>query len=134
MALQPYSGPGLPVWDCVIITFSQRWIVSPAPNSRPGGTGLRMYDPRKQALGTHFSRLLRHVWVIVGLVFNPGHHTGVIINYKRNMDEVKLCSKVRPQGTLAEWVSFPPTQQATTRYRIRILNCNWVASGDKRIY
>jgi hypothetical protein len=31
-----------------------------------------------QALGTHFSRLLRHAWVTVGLFFNPGHHTGRI--------------------------------------------------------
>jgi hypothetical protein len=29
-----------------------------------------------QALGTHFSRLLRHAWVTVGLFFNPSHHTG----------------------------------------------------------
>jgi hypothetical protein len=29
-----------------------------------------------QTLGTHFSRLLRHAWVTVGLFFNPGHHTG----------------------------------------------------------
>jgi hypothetical protein len=29
-----------------------------------------------EALGTHFSRLLRHAWVTVGLFFNPGHHTG----------------------------------------------------------
>jgi hypothetical protein len=29
-----------------------------------------------QALGTHFSRLLRHAWVTVGLSFNRGHHMG----------------------------------------------------------
>jgi hypothetical protein len=29
-----------------------------------------------QALGTHFSHLLQHAWVTVGLLFNPGHHTG----------------------------------------------------------
>jgi hypothetical protein len=29
-----------------------------------------------QTLGTHFSRLLRHARVTVGLFFNPGHHTG----------------------------------------------------------
>ena len=32
-----------------------------------------------QALGTHFSRLLRHAWATVGLFFNPGDHTGKII-------------------------------------------------------
>jgi hypothetical protein len=29
-----------------------------------------------QALGTHFSRLLQHAWVTVGLFFNPSHHKG----------------------------------------------------------
>jgi hypothetical protein len=68
MALQPNSGPGLPFWGFLTITFLQGWIVSPAPNPQPGGPGLRIYDPRRQggpaitpqALGTHFSRLLRH--------------------------------------------------------------------------
>jgi hypothetical protein len=63
MALQPKSGPGLPSWGFVTITFLQSWIVSPAPNPQPEGPGLRIYDPRRQgaqlypqALGTHFSR------------------------------------------------------------------------------
>jgi hypothetical protein len=67
----------------VTITFLRGWIVSPAPNPQPGGRGLRIYEPGDrvaqlypQALGTHFSRLLRHEWVTVGLFFNPGHHTG----------------------------------------------------------
>jgi hypothetical protein len=34
-----------------------------------------------QTLGTHFSRLLRHEWVTVGLFFNPGHHTGYQKDY-----------------------------------------------------
>jgi hypothetical protein len=66
-------------------TFLRGWIVSPAPNPQPGGPGLRIYDPRRQgrgqlypqALGTNFSRLLRHARVTVGLLFNPGHHTGI---------------------------------------------------------
>jgi hypothetical protein len=29
-----------------------------------------------QAPGSHFSRLLRHAWVTVGLFLFPGHHTG----------------------------------------------------------
>jgi hypothetical protein len=60
-------------------TFLLGWIVSAASNPQPGGPGLRIYDPEDrvaQALGTHFSRLLRHAWVTVGLFFNPGHHTG----------------------------------------------------------
>jgi hypothetical protein len=39
----------------------------------PGDRVAQLYP---QALGTHFSRLLRHEWVTVGLFFNPGHHTG----------------------------------------------------------
>jgi hypothetical protein len=83
MALQPKSGPGLPCWGFVTITLLQGWIVSPAPNRQPEGPGLRIYEPGDrvtqlypQALGTHFSRLLRHAWVRAGLLFNPGHHTG----------------------------------------------------------
>jgi hypothetical protein len=83
MALQPNSGPGLPCWGFVTITFSQGWIVSPAPNPNledqvtvfmtPGDRVAQLYP---QARGTHFSRLLRHPWVTVGLFINPGHHTG----------------------------------------------------------
>jgi hypothetical protein len=39
----------------------------------PGDKVAQLYP---QALGTHFSRLLRHGWVTMGLLFNPGHHTG----------------------------------------------------------
>jgi hypothetical protein len=72
MALQPNSGPGLPFWGFVTITFLRVWIVGPAPNPQPGGPGLSIYDPRRQggqaipqALGTHFSHLLRNAWVTV---------------------------------------------------------------------
>jgi hypothetical protein len=85
MALQPNSGPGLPFWGFLTITFLQGWSVSPVPNPQPGGPGLRIYEPRRQggpaipqALGTHFSRLLRHEWVTVGLFFNLGQYTGNI--------------------------------------------------------
>jgi hypothetical protein len=32
MALQPNTGPGLPFWGFLTVTFLQGWIVSPAPN------------------------------------------------------------------------------------------------------
>jgi hypothetical protein len=87
MALQPKSGPGLPLWGFLTITFLRGWIVSPEPNPHPGGPGLRVYGPRRQggpaipqALGTHFSRLLRHA---VGLFFNPGHHAGQFLHISR---------------------------------------------------
>jgi hypothetical protein len=86
----------------VTVTFVQGWIVSPAPNPQPGGPGLRIYDPRRQgdpaippqALGTHFSRLLRHAWVTVGLFFNPGHHTGnqVSYPYEKEARSITCCS------------------------------------------
>jgi hypothetical protein len=82
-----YGGPGPPFWGFVTITFLRGWIVSPGPNPQPGTPGLRIYDPWRQggpaipqALGTHFSRLLRHEWVTVGLFFNPGHHMGYKFN------------------------------------------------------
>jgi hypothetical protein len=48
MALQPNSGPGLPCWDFLTVTFLRGWIFSPAPNPKPGGPGLRIYDTRGQ--------------------------------------------------------------------------------------
>jgi hypothetical protein len=39
----------------------------------PGDRVAQLYP---QALGTHFSRLIRHAWVTVGLFFNPSHGTG----------------------------------------------------------
>jgi hypothetical protein len=38
----------------------------------PRGRVAQSYSP---ALGTHFSRLLRHKWVTVGIFLFPGHHT-----------------------------------------------------------
>jgi hypothetical protein len=68
MALQPNTGLGLPFWGFVTIIFLQGWIVSPARNPNledqvsafmtPGDRVTQLYP---QALGTHFSRLLRHV-------------------------------------------------------------------------
>jgi hypothetical protein len=41
----------------------------------PRGRVAQLY-PRTP--GTHFSRLLRHTWVTVGLFLFPGHHTGIL--------------------------------------------------------
>jgi hypothetical protein len=81
MALQPNSGPALPFRGFVTKTFLQGLIVSPAPNLEdqvsvfmaPGDRVTQLYP---QALGIHFSRLLRYAWVTVGLFFNPGQHMG----------------------------------------------------------
>jgi hypothetical protein len=55
------------------------------PNPHPGGPCLCIYIPQRQGgpvipLGTHFSRLLRHAWVTVGLFLFPDHHTGRYYN------------------------------------------------------
>jgi hypothetical protein len=88
MALQPNSGPGLPFWGFLTIIFLRAWIVSQHPNPNledrvsvcmtPGHRAAQLYP---QALGTHFSSLLRHASVTVGLLFNPGHHNGAIFIY-----------------------------------------------------
>jgi hypothetical protein len=56
--------------------------VNPTPNTQPGVPGLRICDPRDrvtqlypQALGTLFSRLLRHAWATLSLFLSSGHHT-----------------------------------------------------------
>jgi hypothetical protein len=80
MALQPNSGPDLPSWGFLTITFLWGCIVSPTPNLEdqvsvfmtPGDGGQAI----PQTLGTHFSYLLRRAWVTVGLFFNPSYHTG----------------------------------------------------------
>jgi hypothetical protein len=50
-------------------SFLQGMVVNPTPNPHPGGPGLCIYIPQRQGgpvipLGTHFSRLLRHAWVL----------------------------------------------------------------------
>jgi hypothetical protein len=45
MVLQPNTGPGLPFWGFVTVTFLQGWIVSPAPNPPTWRTSFRIYDP-----------------------------------------------------------------------------------------
>jgi hypothetical protein len=84
MALQPTSGPGLPCWGFVTISFFYRaglLVQRPAPNLEDQVSvfmtaGDRVAQLYPQALGTHFNRLLRPAWVTVGLFSNPGHHTG----------------------------------------------------------
>jgi hypothetical protein len=89
MALEPKLGPGLPFCVFVTMTFLQGWIISPAPNLEDQASVFMTPEDRvvqlyPQALGTHFSHLLRHAWVTVGLFFNPGHHTGGIKTYVHN--------------------------------------------------
>jgi hypothetical protein len=69
-----------------------------------------------QALGIHFSRLLRHAWVTVGLFVNPGHHTeGPIVSQEKN------CSSQIPSLCfilLISVFSIFPTPKSRERYGI----------------
>jgi hypothetical protein len=72
--------------DDTLIYFGEYWAISTIYHHHqasifmtPGDRVAQLYP---QALGTHFSYLLQHVWVTVGLFFNPGHHTGEFVYTK----------------------------------------------------
>jgi hypothetical protein len=57
----------------------------------PGDRVAQLYP---QALGTHFSRLIRHAWVTVGLFSNPSHHTG----HTRTSEILKVEVTITPEN------------------------------------
>jgi hypothetical protein len=69
----------------------------------PGDRVTQLYP---QALGTHFSRLLRHAWVTVGLFLSSGHHTErgihLPLGFKvlKRIDAKKILVKIRVQDLL----------------------------------
>jgi hypothetical protein len=50
-------------------------LLAPRATPIPEDQASVFISPRGR-VATHFSRLLRHVWVMVGLFLFPGHHTG----------------------------------------------------------
>jgi hypothetical protein len=50
-------------------------LLAPRPTPIPEYQASLFISPRGR-VATHFSRLLRHAWVTVGLYLFPGHHTG----------------------------------------------------------
>jgi hypothetical protein len=65
--------------------FYRGGLLAPRPTSNLKDQASVIISPRgrvaqlyPQTPGTHFSRLLRHAWVTVGLFLFPGHHTGII--------------------------------------------------------
>jgi hypothetical protein len=60
-------------------------------------------------VATHFSRLLRHAWVTVGLFLFPGHHTGMywhlvmLIEYWWQYSVCFFNWASRHEGVLGEW-------------------------------
>jgi hypothetical protein len=57
-------------------SFLQGRVVIPRPTPIPEDQASVFIFPRGR-VATHFSRLLRHAWVTVGLFLFPGHHTGI---------------------------------------------------------
>jgi hypothetical protein len=103
MTPQPKSGPGLPFLglrnnnlftglDCYSSAQPPTWRTR-SPYLWPPETRWPSYT---QTLGTHFSRLLRHAWVTVGLFFNPGHHTGPKDVWKHQIFSEFNKSKIIP--------------------------------------
>jgi hypothetical protein len=77
-----------PSLEFLTIGFLQGGDVNRMPNPQPGGPDLCICDPEDrvtqlypQALGTHFSRLLRHAWATLGPFLSSGHHTENILNH-----------------------------------------------------
>jgi hypothetical protein len=56
-------------------SFCRVGLLAPRPTLIPEGQASVFISPRGR-VATHFSRLLRHAWVTVGLFLFPGHHTG----------------------------------------------------------
>jgi hypothetical protein len=82
-----------------------------------------------KALGTHFSRLLRHAWVIVGLFFNPGHHTGYdglnghVLN--KELDKFNLKKALNEPHLLV--IIYPCRSLTQSRQRLEVFPCCSVA-------
>jgi hypothetical protein len=57
-------------------SFYRVRLLAPRPTPIPEGQPSVFISP-KGRVATHFSRLLRHAWVTVGLFLLPGHHTGI---------------------------------------------------------
>jgi hypothetical protein len=60
-------------------SFLQGRVVSPTPNSHPGGPGISVFISPRGRVATHFSHLLRQAWVTVVLFLFLGHHTGNVV-------------------------------------------------------
>jgi hypothetical protein len=56
--------------------FYRVGLSAPRPTTIPEDQASAFISPRDRA-ATHFSCLLRHAWITVGLFLFPGHHTGI---------------------------------------------------------
>jgi hypothetical protein len=68
-------------------------LLAPRPTPIPEDQASVFISPRSR-VATHFSRLLRHTLVTVGLFLFPGHHTGnpssnTSVNF--NVPSINIC-------------------------------------------
>jgi hypothetical protein len=81
--LRPWPPPQNPAefrGDFSTIFFFYRvGLLAPRPTPIPEVQASVFISPRGR-VATHFSHLLRHSWVTVGLFLFPGHHTGTLPN------------------------------------------------------
>jgi hypothetical protein len=81
LAPQPSLGLGLflKIWLNFLEASQQFFyrvgLLAPRPTLIPEDQAPVFISPRGR-VATHFSRLLRHAWVMVGLFLFPSHHTG----------------------------------------------------------
>jgi hypothetical protein len=64
--------------------FYRVGLLAPRPTPIPEDQVSVFISPRGR-VATHFSRLLQHAWVTVGLFLFPGHHTGI---FRHLLDEI----------------------------------------------
>jgi hypothetical protein len=86
LSLAPQPGLGLGLLHKIRLNFleaSQQFsfyrvgLLAPRPTPIPEDQASVFISPRGR-VATHFSRLLQHAWVTVGLFLFPGHYTGVL--------------------------------------------------------
>jgi hypothetical protein len=100
-------------------SFTFRWLeiearrVAPRPTPIPEDQVSVFISPRGR-VDTHFSRLLRHAWVTVGLFLFPGHHTGYkscSIHFITQLHVLFLHNSLHTQlekhKMRHRWLSFP---------------------------
>jgi hypothetical protein len=81
LSLAPQPGLGLGLLHKIRLNFSiifffyRVGLLAPRPTPIPEDQASVFIFPRGK-VATHFSRLLRHAWVTVGLFLFPGHHMG----------------------------------------------------------
>jgi hypothetical protein len=77
-------------------SFYRIGLLAPRPTSIPEDQASAFISPRG-GVATHFSRLLRHAWVTVGLFLFPGHHTGIIFDTheiylrQKSISYIEIC-------------------------------------------